>query len=78
MYRKIVFFLLIGMIARAEMFNLASRSRYDQPDSDLAIVLTSNNGDEIEHQPVEFETLKLIKNVDGLLHYSMGARLRSK
>lgn len=47
-------------------------------DGDLLIDSSSNTNNEIAHQQTTLERLTLTKDVEGILHYSVGARTSSK
>lgn len=43
-------------------------------NGNLSINAVINTNNEITHQQIEYEQFKLVENVDGILHYSIGAR----
>lgn len=45
---------------------------------DLSIVSTSNTNFDVVHPTVTYEMLNLSNNIDGILHYTIGARSQSK
>lgn len=73
---------MIGMIASDEVFSFnfeTSEQFQKEINGDLSIETVSDNtNDEIPHPPVHFEMLEPVKDVKGLIHYSIGARVRSK
>lgn len=84
MLRKIVIFLavfMVGMIATQEFsifdFELIENSN-KEINGDLSIISVDNTNKEIPHRPVHYERLEPMKNVDGIVHYAIGARVRSK
>lgn len=45
---------------------------------DLLIETTSNMSNEIAHQQTEYETLRSMKDVNGVIHYTLGTRTSRK
>lgn len=85
MLRKIVIFsavLIVGLIASQDLFitdsEMVETLNADIKNGDLSIVSTVNNKNEILHIPDEYEVLKPIEDVSGLIHYNIGARIHSK
>lgn len=63
--------LLLPAIEKTDDFNV-------EINGNLSIQSAINTDNEIAHQQLEYEPLKLVKNVDGILHYSIGARTSSE
>lgn len=67
----------IVIILAAFMFGMIASEDFTEINGDLTIVTTRNQDKQIPHKPIHLETLKLHKNVDGVMHYSLGARTSS-
>lgn len=82
MFFKVILFLSMctfGMIKSQDVFirTLDELKNFDvEVNGDLLFDSTSNTNDEVAHQ--QTETLRLHKDVEGILHYSIGARVPSK
>lgn len=72
---------IVGMIASEDVHDFDSNelTNFDtEINGDLQIqILNSNKNQEIPHKLMHLDTLKLHKNVDGVLHYALGARTSS-
>lgn len=83
MLRKIIIFLavfVVGMIATDDdIFNSAffEKSNKNSKD-DLSIISVDDTNDVIPHRPVHYNNLEMVKRVDGVVQYNIGARTRSK
>lgn len=84
MFRQIVIFLAVFMFGMAQSQNFYIPEFDDaenfnvEINGDLLIDSSSNTNNEITHQQVTFERLTLTKDVEGILHYSIGARTSSE
>lgn len=84
MFRQIIVFLsvfMLGVIANENFFISGDENGEAfnvEINGDLSINSTSNTNDEIAHQHINYEQLQLVKSVNGVLHYSIGARISSK
>lgn len=84
MFRQSLFFLAVCMFGMIKSQNFYIPTLDDMENvnveinGDLLIDTTSNTDKEIAHQQITYEPLRLIKDVEGILHYSIGARIPSK
>lgn len=63
--------LLLPSMEKVEEFNI-------EIDGDLSFESSINTNNEIMHQQIDYEPLKLVKDVEGIIHYSIGARISSE
>lgn len=59
--------LLMPTIEKPEDFNIAV-------NDNLTIVSVINTNNEILHHKIDYESLKFIEDVEGIIHYTIGAR----
>lgn len=63
--------LLVPKLEKAEDFNI-------EINGNLSIASVINTDNEIPHQEIDFETLRIVTDVEGIMHYSIGARRSSE
>lgn len=63
--------LLVPMVEKDEKFNV-------EINGNLSIASVINTDNEIPHQQINFEQLNFVTDVEGLIHYSIGARRSSE
>ena len=85
MLRKIVIFFaafLVAMIASEELnfsFDYESVENDQQEiNGDLMIFSTHNTNNEVPHPAIHYEKLSALRNVSGIMHYAIGARVNRK
>lgn len=84
MFRQAIFYLAIfsfGMISTFDSLVPAMEKTEDfsiEINGNLSIESASNSNNEISHQQFDYEPLKFITDVEGLIHYSIGARRSSE
>lgn len=72
---------MVGMIKSQDFFIPALDEMQNfnvEINGDLLIDSTSNTNNEITHKQITLEPLRMTKDVEGILHYSIGARVPSK
>lgn len=71
--------LMIGVIASDDLLSEFDELKNfaTEIDGDIKFETNNNRNKQIPHKPVHLETLELHKNVDGIMHYSLGARTSS-
>lgn len=81
MFRKtIILFslLIVGIIAKESSETQTENKPEREINGDLSIVSMHNTNTEIAHLPIEYVQMEAGKNVEGIIHYNMGARVRSE
>lgn len=83
MLRQIIFLAIVGTIScqhfYAPDYVEAKNINIENNSIDvLGIKMECNTNDQISHQQTDLEQLKLVKSVEGILHYTLGARTGSK
>lgn len=76
----VIFFaaLVVSIIASKDA-DLNEIKRFDSENiNDLTFISTHNTNVEISHLPFNYGVFDMTEDVEGILHYSMGARVRSK
>lgn len=70
---------MIGVIASDDLLSEFDELKNfaTEIDGDIKFETNNNRNKQIPHKPVHLETLELHKNVDGIMHYSLGARTSS-
>lgn len=73
MFRQAITFMALCIVGltRADDFQV-------EINGNLSIATIINTNNEIPHQQINFEPLKLMTDVEGIIHYSIGARSSSK
>lgn len=76
MFRQAIVILAMVMFAIISGQDLLTpvADKTEDFNGNLSINAVINTNNEITHQQIEYEQLKLVENVDGILHYSIGAR----
>lgn len=84
MFRQAIVYLalfMVGMISSHDLLVPAmTKTEYFsvEVNGNLSIVSVINTNNEILHQQIDYEPLKLAEDVEGLIHYSIGARTSSE
>lgn len=81
MFRKTILLFavfIVGIIAAENSETAPKNIPEREINGDLSIISMHNTNTEIAHLPVEYEQMELEESVDGILHYSLGARVRSE
>lgn len=84
MFRQAVFFLAVfsfGVISSLDFSVPEMESAEDfriEMNGNLSIVSATNTNNEISHQVINYEPLKFVADVEGLIHYAIGARRSSE
>lgn len=68
---------MFGMISSQD-FLVPSMDKVEdfsvEVNGNLTIVSMTNTNNEILHQQIDYEPLKFVEDVEGVIHYSIGAR----
>lgn len=85
MLRKIVICFAVFMVSMiaSEEFDFSSdyesfESGQQEINGDLMIFSTHNTNNEVPHPAIQFEKLSALRNVSGIMHYGIGARVNRK
>lgn len=81
MFRKtiVLFVVFFVGINASEDSDFQWKSSLDrETNGDISIISMHNTNNEIAHRPIEYVEMELIEAVNGILHYTFGARVRSE